>query len=67
VLPGAAPRPLPGAEKLALEVDTPVCAGFACAARCRTRTAAGEVEGVAFVEVEPSSKRVAGLRLFWEG
>ena len=67
VLPGAAPRPLADAGPLQLEVHEPICAGFTCVARCRTRTAAGEVEGVAFVEVDPSSKRVARLRLFWEG
>jgi ketosteroid isomerase-like protein len=67
VLPGLAPRPLSDAGALKLEVDEPICAGFTCVARCRTRAPAGELEGVAFVEVDPSSKRVACLRLLWEG
>jgi len=69
VLPGAAPRPLSEAGPLDLEVAAPICSGFTCVARCRRRAADGayDREGVAFVEVDPSSKRVARLRLFWEG
>jgi len=66
-LAGTAPRPLAEAGTLELAVAPPICSGFACVARCRTRTAAGEVDGVAFVEVDPSSRRVARLRLFREG
>ena len=67
VLPGAAPKPLSQAGPVAIEMDAPICSGFVCAARCRTRGPDGKVEGVAFVEVDPSSKRVACLRLLWEG
>ena len=67
VLPGRASRPLAeAAGTLKLEIDAPICSGFMCVSRCRTRVATGDMEGIAFVEVDASSKRVASLRLFWE-
>jgi hypothetical protein len=61
VLPGAAPASLRDA-RLEIAMDAPTCSGFACVARCRANGA----DGVAIVEVDPATKRVASVRLFWE-
>jgi ketosteroid isomerase-like protein len=66
VLPGGAPHPLAEMDATTLVIDAPICAGFTCVARCRTRKDGRDVEGIAFAEVDPSSKRVACLRLYWE-
>jgi hypothetical protein len=62
-LSGEAPRPLAEASALPIEASAPICAGFTCVARCRTD---GGLEGIAFVEVDPASKRIARARLLWE-
>lgn len=67
-LPGAASSPLRALDgkSLALELVDPINSGFTTVARCRAKSGGRDVKGIAFVDFEPGSKRVAALRLFWE-
>ncbi len=67
-LPGAAPTPLRALDgrALALSFERPINSGFVTVVRCRAKDGARAVSGIGFVDFDPSTRRVASLRLFWE-
>lgn len=67
-LPGRAAEPLRSVDlaALGLAFERPISSGFVVAARCRGAEDGRAVRGLAFVDFDPKSRKVASLRLVLE-
>lgn len=66
-LPGRASTPLRSLDRgLGLRFERAWSSGFSVAARCTAVDGGRAVSGIALADVDPGSKKIANLRLFWE-
>lgn len=65
-LPGRPAAALRSLELGALSFERCIASGYVVSARCRAQHEGRSVSGMAFVDFDPTSRKVASLRLFWE-